>query len=124
MNTRFSELAACLVISAGGKTDKESILAEAVDHVKKQAAVIEDLEKQNKDLLAEAKSLREEKNELRQDKNYIRKERDTYKADVEALKSDNKRRKRSRSENGVKDDDSLVKIKDERINGIKAEVKA
>lgn len=124
MNTRFNELAACLIISAGGKKDKESILADAVDHVKKQAAIIEDLEKQNKELLAEAKSLREEKTELRQDKNYMREERDRYKSELEALKADTKKRKRAKVENGLKSDDQLMKIKDERINGIQTEVKA
>lgn len=127
MNTRFSELAACLVISAGGKSDKESILAEAVDHVKKQAAMIAELEKQNKDLMTEAKSLREEKIELRQDKNYIREERDRYKTELEALNSEHKRRKRPKPDNGVKEDDQLAtsaKLKEERVNGVKAEVKA
>lgn len=115
MNTRFNELAACLVISAGGKSDKESILAEAVDHVKKQAGVIAELQKQNRELLSEARDLRLEKTELRHDKNYIREERDRLKGEVERLVEELGGRKRQRV------DDS--KRKEEELNGIKAEAK-
>lgn len=125
MNTRFGQLAACLDISAGGKTDKESILAEAVEHVKKQAAKILTLEKQNRDLLAESKSLREEKNELRQDKNYIREERDKYKVELDSLRADRHARKRLKLDNSHAhaEHDTLVRIKDERLNGVNKEVK-
>lgn len=122
MNTRFGELAACLEISAGGKTDKESILVEAVEQVKRQAARILTLDKQNKDLMAEAKNLREEKNELRQDKNYIRTERDNYKTELENLRAETQSRKRVKLEQPQSEHGARPKVKEERINGIKAEV--
>lgn len=120
MNTRFNELAACLVISAGGKSDKESILAEAVEHVKKQKAKIEELSKQNGELLSEARDLRAEKSELRQDKNYLREERDQCKEELEALKS---QLGIKRQKTGVKEEDATSTfVKREEVNGRKAEV--
>lgn len=120
MNTRFNELAACLVISAGGKSDKESILAEAVEHVKKQTAKIEELSRQNLELQSEARDLRAEKSELRQDKNYLREERDRYKEELDALKSQFGIK---RQKTGVKEEDgTIVFVKREEANGIKTEV--
>lgn len=122
MNTRFSELAGCLTISAGGKSDKESILAEAVEHVKKQATMIQDLEKQNRELMSAAQDLRAEKIEIRQDKNYIREERDRLKAELELLRSEQQSnpprgRKRQKSENNKKE--SKLTAKDKK--GVKSE---
>lgn len=102
MNTRFNELASCLVIAAGGKSDKESILAEAVEYVKKQAKTIEELRVQNRELQSEASDLRAEKTELRQDKNYLREERDKYKKEVDRLQVElkRKRQKTDKTEDG------------------------
>lgn len=129
MNTRFVELASCLTISAGGKSDKEGILAEAVDHVKKQANTILELEKQNRELQSEARDLRTEKIELRQDKNYIREERDRLKAELDALKAQLKREESKASEEeeergGWKGEGTrngaISKVKEERTtNGMK-----
>lgn len=110
MNTRFNELAACLVISAGGKSDKESILAEAVEFVKKQTTKIDELSRQNRELQSEARDLRAEKSELRQDKNYLREERDRYKTKLDALKS---QLGISEKKTGVKEEEEANNIKTE-----------
>lgn len=87
MNTRFQELARCLTISAGGKSDKESILAEAVEHIQRQAASIRELTTQNATLRSETKELRTEKNELRSDKNYMRTEVDNLRSESVRLQN-------------------------------------
>eukprot|EP00177_Eucheuma_denticulatum_P007374 GFKZ01013416.1.p1 GENE.GFKZ01013416.1~~GFKZ01013416.1.p1 ORF type:complete len:564 (+),score=79.33 GFKZ01013416.1:242-1693(+) len=124
MNTRFNELASCLVIAAGGKSDKESILAEAVEYVKKQAKTIEDLRAQNRELQSEASDLRAEKTELRQDKNYLREERDKYKKEVERLESE-LNRKRQRTDRKDEGEAVGVVIKRERkLGGRETEIQA
>ena len=105
MNTRFSELAKCLVISAGGKSDKESILAEAVEHCKKQAATIRDLERQNQELMSAARELQAEKSDLRRDKNDLREEGDRLKEELEALKAELNGRKRQKVDHETKRED-------------------
>lgn len=106
MNTRFNELAQCLVISAGGKSDKESVLAEAVEHCKKQASTIRNLERQNRELISEANVLRSEKTELRRDKNDLREERDRLKAELDSMRGDHKVKKKQKLEPEMKREDT------------------
>lgn len=125
MNTRFTELAACLTTSAGGKSDKESILLEAVQHVRKQDATILKLEKQNRELRSEVNDLRGEKNELRHEKNYTRGERDRLKAELDSLKSEMKGRKSQKAESESKREDMMIgstKRNDNSANARKSEL--
>mmetsp|Transcript_8646 Transcript_8646/g.25986 ORF Transcript_8646/g.25986 Transcript_8646/m.25986 type:complete len:339 (+) Transcript_8646:81-1097(+) len=88
MNTRFSELALMLPRINNGKSDKESILAEAVENTRRQNNYVLELNMQNQALKTEIEELRTEKNELRADKVYLRAELAAAREDIKNLKSD------------------------------------
>ena len=107
-------------------------MAEAVEHVKKQASAIQELEKQNRELLNEARDLRAEKSELRQDKNYIREERDSLKAELEAARAElnsqrtstgSKGKKRQKMEKDARRDDSMRAASKHNDDDVKDRVK-
>mmetsp|Transcript_5621 Transcript_5621/g.16732 ORF Transcript_5621/g.16732 Transcript_5621/m.16732 type:complete len:282 (+) Transcript_5621:67-912(+) len=88
MNSRFSELALILPRTTNGKTDKETILAEAVENARRQNNSILELNMQNQALKSEIEELRAEKSEIRADKQYVRNELESAREEMRNLRSD------------------------------------
>eukprot|EP00189_Rhodosorus_marinus_P011402 CAMPEP_0184751856 /NCGR_PEP_ID=MMETSP0315-20130426/43272_1 /TAXON_ID=101924 /ORGANISM="Rhodosorus marinus, Strain UTEX LB 2760" /LENGTH=275 /DNA_ID=CAMNT_0027231155 /DNA_START=99 /DNA_END=926 /DNA_ORIENTATION=+ len=88
LNLKFNELALMLPRSANGKLDKEGILIEAMDNLKRLNKVIMELNMQNQNLKSEIDEVRQEKAELRTDKTYVRAELDSAREEIKTLKAD------------------------------------
>jgi len=84
MNEKFEELAGVLSSTTRGKAVKETILAESIEHIRRQNSMIEDMKSQIKLIRNELDDARLEKQEFRLDQSYLRRERD-------ALRDENKR---------------------------------
>ena len=87
MKNKFGELQAIVIPAASGRTDKESILGEAVDYVRRQNKTIKDLKEQNESYKAEVADLRQEKAELRADKKQLRDEVDNLRKRLTQMQS-------------------------------------
>ncbi|KAJ8903448.1 hypothetical protein NDN08_004556 [Rhodosorus marinus] len=88
LNLKFNELALMLPRSANGRLDKEGILIEVMDNLKRLNKVIMELNMQNQNLKSEIDELRQEKAELRTDKTYVRAELDAAREEINTLKAD------------------------------------
>jgi len=88
LNLKFNELALMLPRSGNGKLDKEGILIEVMDNLKRLNRMIMELNMQNQDLKSEIDELRQEKAELRTDKTYVRAELDAAREEIKTLKAD------------------------------------
>jgi len=88
INVRFNELAVLVMRNGNGKSDKESVLADAIEHVRQQSSIILELTNKNQALSEELETQRAEKIELRADKRYLHDELASIRSEHRRLQKD------------------------------------